>query len=285
MEKIDFIKKDDRESLGLFYIEKAIGFALDKQFGKSYEFIKEGLDVLTCDCMIRGRIKKMESKMSLKDDIENTTIIPSEYFFTKGYYLSFYKDRGLLLLALKAINEYLEHKRCDYGYYIKGNILIGLDNPEEALACYELVEDINPRINFKIGMTAEKYFSDIHGIYELYSSFLNNPSSVCCANILRVCTIRRGIKLQINEVDSENKILKLFMGVDTEGKTFFSEYSALIKEKTESNILMLANFLAVLKTNSKFYPSFRDSDFNDKEDDDWGAFDSDDDYYDAMSGN
>ena len=297
MTNLDFFKNKDRENFGHYFIEKALNFALEKEFGKSFEFIIEGLNFLTCDCQIREALDTIESKEDLFNDIENSTSNQTEYLFTKAYFMSFGKTKKELILAFEAIKKYQEFggKDFEYGQYIKGDILAALNYPNEALDCYlesdmRAISFSSARINFKIGKISER-FIDSNGLCELYASFIENPSSSCCAEALRKSTTYHDLKLKIEDNASNNNLLKLFIKKvdDKEDKNFITEYRNLINEISENNIQIVQDFIDTLKSNHKLFiygkedEFYGDDDVEEEDENDWNNFSSYRDYFDAMT--
>lgn len=235
MEINRLIENSHKESIGKYYFSKAVSFAINKEFGKSYEFFKLGLDILTCDCNIKDWLKDyINSDKKLFDDINVTHTPHYEYFFVKAYMMSYEKDEKDLYFAFDAIERYLEHNQDEYGCYVKGKILIGLDNSWGAIECFENASSYreNPRLLYRIGRTKEQLLEE-NGIKELYYSFIKNPSSVCCARNLRKSMKDRGRLLNLNEGES-NILLLAFNNIEDEWY-FHVLYDKLLESQLENN--------------------------------------------------
>lgn len=287
MNKIEFVEKKDRENLGKYFHSKAFNFALKKDFGKSYEFFKESLDFLTCDCC--GNIHKDtlidSEQIKIFNDIENHTSNYAEYFFTKAYIFSFCEEKKYLYLALYDIDKYLELVQDEYGNYVKGKILLSLDEPNEALDSFYNASSfgINTRLNYYIGKTKEEYSDcgieerySAHGLNQLYNSFIENPSSVCCGKVLQKYSMKHKIELQWEKPHIENLLLVVFIDNKSE-LGFFNAYKEIINRGTNYCLQTINIFLEVLKLNYQLYSLQEDFDYskhndqgdNERDDNEW----------------
>lgn len=207
MKKIEYIKYNDRDNLGKLFFEKAITFINTRDYGKAYEYIKEGLDILTCDCMIGFWLNKLDSNNELFTDINIEHTPTYEYFFVKSFIFSYKTSKKDLYLALDSIERYVENIKDEYGYYLMGKIFNSLENSNKALDSFYKSKEFssNSRILYRIGRTKEQNL-ELHGLEDLYNSFLLNPSSVCCARELKEYANKRGIEL----FDRENDLIRSF---------------------------------------------------------------------------
>jgi tetratricopeptide (TPR) repeat protein len=200
----------NREDLGEYFLFKASEFALNREFGKSYEYFKESLDILTCDCSGSNWLfKNPASNKNIFSDVIDHRSAKFEYYFVKAYMLSHTKIIEDLYIALDAINRYIEIKKDGYGFYVKGNILCNLDKHEEAYLC--LLEartySSNTNIEYRIGRIKEKYLNK-DGTKELFKSFFGNISSTCCGREFCEHSLKRNKILK--DESSTNKLMVSF---------------------------------------------------------------------------
>lgn len=218
MNKQELISRDNKEALGKDFLKKGVDFAFEKSFGKSYEFFKEGLDILTCDCgSWRKRFEK--SDKSILEDLVIKTNERLEYYFVKAYLLCFEENKKELYLGLDAIEKYLNERKDEYGLYVKGEILLRLEQPSDAINAFTEAIEIggtNSRLMYRIGRTNEQHL-DTYGLDELYQSFDINPSSVCCARVLKKYMKEREIEFPI-ERPKENPLIISFLSSEDEWK-------------------------------------------------------------------
>ena len=108
MEINRLIEINQKDRIGKYFFSKAITFALNEEFGKSFEFLKQGLDIITCDCIKGGWLKEYtQSNKKLFDDINIKYIPHCEYYFVKAYVMSYEKEKRYLSIASNAIYKYL----------------------------------------------------------------------------------------------------------------------------------------------------------------------------------
>ena len=100
MDKIDFVRRNNFEKIGKYYFEKAVNFVLERDFGKAYEFFKEGLDYVTCDCGEKWIEKISNQVTTFFVDIENSDSNHVGYFFSKAFLYSYFNNR----LPAKVLN-------------------------------------------------------------------------------------------------------------------------------------------------------------------------------------
>jgi tetratricopeptide (TPR) repeat protein len=213
MEINKLIEANQKESIGKYFFSKATTFALNKEFGKSYEYFKEGLDIITCDCVRGGWLKAYaESDKKLFDDINIKHMPHFEYFFVKAYMMSYEEDKKSLYSALDAIDKYLILQDDDYGHYVRGKILLGLEESREAFDCFYSASSFskNQRLLYRLGRTKEQLLGE-NGLEELFNSFIKNPLSACCARLLKKYMKERGETLAIPKVCQIYLLLHLMM--------------------------------------------------------------------------
>lgn len=215
MEINKLIELSQKELIGKEYFSSAVSFAFNNEFGKAYEFFKLGLDILTCDCQKGWLAPNAETNKKIFDDINVKHIPHFEYYFVKAYILSYQSDKKSQYQALDAIDKYLEIKRDKYGCYVKGKILFSFNDNRKALLYFEeaMVYGINHRLLYRIGRTKEKLIE--RGLDELFYSFFDNPSSACCARILKQTLKLRGILAEL-EIDRDNPLLLAFISDENE---------------------------------------------------------------------
>lgn len=230
MKKQELISRDNKEALGKYFLKKGVDFAFEKSFGKSYEFFKEGLDILTCDCgSWRKRFEK--SDKLILEDLVIQTAERLEYYFVKAYLLCFEENKKELYLALDAIEKYLNERKDEYGLYVKGEILLRLDQPSDAIYAFTEASDIggtNSRLKYRIGRTNEQHL-DTYGLDELYKSFDINPSSACCARVFKKYMKEREIEFPVDS-SNENPLIISFLSSESEWK-FDSLYEKYLSKE------------------------------------------------------
>ena len=279
MDKFDFIFRDNKEGLGKYFLKKAVDFALMRHFRISYEFFKEGLDFLTCDC---GNWRKdfVESDRTILDDFKVKPEEKLEYCFVKAYLLAFESNKKDLYIGLDSIDKYLEIQEDEYGLYVKGKILLALEEPQDALInFYEAVDNFgeNSRLLYRIGRANEQYLN-VLGLDELYHSFDSNPSSACCARVLKKYMKQREIEFP-SDSSSENELITSFLNPEGEWK-FDSLYERYLNnEYLETNLLfdqietlpIITSFIKEVRKNKslfiiddeEYYEDYDDYDYRD----------------------
>jgi hypothetical protein len=206
-----------RETFGRYYLKKAVDFVYDREFGKSYEFFKEGLDYRTCDCNFDGwRSRFKKSHVAIFEDLRIEHKKHYEYYFVKAYMLSFESGPVELHSALDAINRYTKVVKDEYGPYVTGKILLALGKHDKACdAFYSSYSTTRtPRTAYRVGRTKEQNLNE-YGLYELFESFIMNPSSPCCARNLQ--KYMKQARITIDPYGHESNVLvKSFMQASDE---------------------------------------------------------------------
>jgi hypothetical protein len=263
MEKKDLIERNDLESLGKWYLTKAVDFTLESSFGKAYEFIKEGLDLLTCDCGIGGWRRRFDDyPIEFLNDLEVKVDDKAEYYFVKSFFLIYSDENKEKSLALDSIDRYLELREDEYGIYLKGKILYALGLYQEALEMFEFSRKFsdNPRIKYRIGRVKEQHLGQF-GMDMLFASFSENPSSSCCVRELMTHTHDNEIKLEVSESTS-NSLLNFFCRSEAIYEIkFTSMYETYWRNATPVSETALNEFIAVLKNNQQHYQVEDEDDF------------------------
>lgn len=260
MNKNKIIETGNKEALGELFLEKGAEFAVQKSYGKAYEFFKEGLDILTHDGIgsNHGWLKSyFNSDKKMFIDIANSHSPYYEYLFVKAYIMSYEecctKD---LYVALDAIDKYIDEIQDEYGYYVKGKILVNMLKYEEALDCFITAKEYNdsPRIKYYIGDIREGGMNK-YGIDQLYFSFLENSTSVCCISSLRKHSLPK-VKLLPLEENETNVLLLMFNDYNKDECEFQDLFEEILSQETykgEDSRLIIKKFVQVLRDNSDLF--------------------------------
>jgi len=290
MEMIKLIQNSHKEEIGKYYLSKASTFAFNNEFGKAYEFFKEGLDILTCDCQSGWLNPSSVENKKVFDDINIKHTPHIEYYFVKAYIMSYEADRKNQYLALEAIDKYLEVKNDEYGNYVRGKIFIALNEPQKAFECFEKasLNSTNQRLLYRLGRTKEQLLEQ-NGLEELYYSFVQNPFSACCARNLKKYMKERGDILVFNE-NEINPLLIAFNNDEAEWQ-FQKLYEKLHKSQIDYNFDLsgadnaetINYFIQVIKNNSNLFVEsdnlsefeYDEEDYSDYEDRDYRDYDRD----------
>jgi tetratricopeptide (TPR) repeat protein len=228
-----------KDRIGKYFFSEAIQFALKNEFGKSYEFFKQGLNIITCDCetSLYWLQQYSNSEKVLFEDI-NINHVPSfEYYFVKAFVMSFEEDKKSLYLALDAIDRYISINTDDYGLYVRGRILFALGEYHEALLCFETANshNSNQKFLYRIGLAKEHLNKE--GIFELTKAFLANPYSSCCLNKIKKSIKKHGFvinsKFEVNE--NPNILVKSFIDQNNENEFLTLFETILTKQLFESS--------------------------------------------------
>lgn len=223
MTKREYFNLGNKDEYAKCIFAKAVDFAIAREFGKAYEFLREGLDIITCDCDVVTKWRKgLEGNYHIFNDIENGDANHSEYFFVKGFLLAFEKDKKLLYSALDAIERYMGEDEDELGYYVKGKIYFALEDYEKSyrnyLAAWNM--DYCSRNQYRLGRIREER-SKIDGLDNLYYAFLENPFSYCCGWNLHKYFHERGLTFPVAD-DEPNPLTKFFADHnEDEFKRFF----------------------------------------------------------------
>lgn len=205
------------EVIGKNYLAKALLFAYDYEFGKSYEYFKDGLKIITCDCATGSFFMDSKKNKEIFNDININYNPHHEYFFVKAYILSYEKDKQNLYSALDSIEKYIQFKNDEYGFYVKGKILLALKEKNEAYLCFKEASSYgqNQRLLFRMGQIEEYYDGKMNCLSNVYYSFIENPTSVCCIKHLKKYMKKRGISLPIDELQN-NLLIQSFNNDESE---------------------------------------------------------------------
>lgn len=255
MDNIEFIKRNNLEELGKYFLNKGCISFLDGSYNVAYEFFKEGLNLITCDCSGWNQ----ELKNSTNEQFNQLNIPENQqraYLFCKGYLLSFLKSDKIkeLYNALNAIEQYLEIEKDEFGYYVKGKVLHRLNRKPDSLQAFYDANNINStsRTQYRIGRLVEEESFDF-GLDLLFNSFKNNPSSSCCVRILKEFTNNSNIVIPSDKSDN-NELLNSFNDIDTKPWKFGIEYGRLLnKDYSKENIDKVNSFVNQITKNSNMF--------------------------------
>ncbi|HCQ13761.1 MAG TPA: hypothetical protein DIU01_10935 [Flavobacterium sp.] len=248
--KLDYIKTKNREKLGEYYFQQGLSFLIDKEFEKAYEFFKESLDYITCDCSFISLIKKNILPINIFNDIENGKVNHHQYFFVKGMILSYCDKKEFTYLALESIEKYLTKENNEYGNYVKAKILLSLEKKDEALEYFKTALNLsnNSRLNYRVGRyLCEK--QDESGVINLFYSFIENPSSSCCLRELHfgIKSNLQNLKTSLESV--ENNLVEKFISSNSWLASNAYEKTYLAQIEDIKNIKIINDFLSFLHYN------------------------------------
>ena len=250
--KRDYILTSDLERLGKYYFQKGIDHAFNKEFSKAYEYLREGLDFLTCECDFYDLEKKRGvSFTEMFNDLEYTGSSHNDYLFTKALILSYSKEKKHMYLSLDAIERYSQSGEDQYSLFIKGRIYFKLEGASSAITYLEKANQISksPRILYRIGRVKEQDLG-LNGLNDLYSSFLSNPSSGCCAKELKKAFKEHKVGIKASSMVNTNMLIDEFLSDEAHSKfgviyeNFFQEQLTCIE-----NPAVISSFLSFLKVN------------------------------------
>lgn len=271
MELQELILNGNPEKVGKHLFSEGIKAALKKNFKVSTEFFKKGLDILTCDCPIGNWLQPVSDHL---DEVFNEISIEQadirDYYFTKAFILRYYGQAEpytdtkkhtkpqYIYMALDSAEKYLSIEKDEYGLYLKGWILSWLKEYSKSLEYYSEARKISKtsRILYKIGRTKETHLKTL-SLQELYEALLLNPSSACCARVLKEHSFKRNVKLEIKDSDDKKMTSELIDDFN-EKKEWWKFYETYLKaycedfgySKTHTRPhANFRNFLQVLSSN------------------------------------
>ena len=260
MDKFKLIKINNLDRLGKYYFEKAINFTSDKEFGKAHEYLKEGLDSLTCDCLRYDWYKDINENTFI--DIDNHFTNKNDYYFVKAFFLSYKTDLKSLYLALDAIDNYLNYiTNEDYGYFIKGKILVGLKEHEKAYDFFKKALHIKPnsRNCYYFGRIKEKVLKQ-NSLDLIFDSLKQNHTSLCGWQFFKERFDFYNISMTGHE---DNILFNSF--IEKDNVTDFTKLLSNTIESSidnESNIKIISDFLEIVKKYSYTFSGNFDDDNN-----------------------
>lgn len=200
-------KNKDNERIGNLHFQNAITNIENGNFKSAYSELLAGFENVSCDCALTTLIESRYEQitLSLKSNSINCSLSELDFIRAVIYYFpdsgNFGKEqKGIYKRALPLIDSYLDdYPNSEIGHYLKGRVLSGLENFDEAISEFELALSIKemPRVHYRIGRIKEQKLQQF-GIDNLYKSILQNPSSLCSLRWFKDCCDSRGIKLQTN---------------------------------------------------------------------------------------
>lgn len=200
-------KNNDNERIGDLYFKNAITNIENGNFKSAYSELLAGFENVSCDCALTTLIESRYEQitLSLKSNPINCSLSELDFIRAVIYYFhdsgNFGQEqKGIYKRALPLIDSYLDdYPSSEIGHYLKGRVLSGLENFEEAISEFEFALSIKgtPRVHYRIGRIKEQKLQQF-GIDNLYKSILQNPSSLCSLRWFKDCCDSRGIKLQTN---------------------------------------------------------------------------------------
>lgn len=294
MDLNELIRKNNIDMVGKYFLKTGFEFFILNEIGKAYEYLKLGLNTLTCDCLI-GQWKPVTINLTSVLPTYNN-INPSEYLFCKAVILSYSKEIKYLYVALDTIDTYLLEQNDDLGFYVKGKILTELKEYNQAKESFEISYDLKPcsRTLYRLARLNEE-FLDVFSIDKLYDAYISNPYSACCCRVLKHHTNKRKIKIRFM-IDGIDNVLVEY---------FHDNYDQWAFQKHFENLLSvdeIADFIAPVKSKNiidefidqlsqindifqspddKYYPEFYEPDYD--YDEEYSQEDYDEMYFDAMT--
>ena len=256
MEVLKLIQRNNLEKLGKFFLKKGTEFCVKKEFSISYEYFKQGLDILTCDCNDgwKNEYKRENEDVFYSPLIEGLPL--KQYLFVKAYVFSFEDSLKKLYVALDSIDKYLEYSPDQYGFYVKGKILLSLNEGKGALVEFINAQKIqnSHRLEYRIGRTNFQFLNK-NGLHELYLSFCKNPSSNCCLKYLKKNSISENVSFVLH-TKCDNPLLTSFL-INKNENYFISQYFDFINNESEYSNNQTNNylneFIDFLKSNSNLF--------------------------------
>jgi tetratricopeptide (TPR) repeat protein len=256
-----------------------------------------GFENVSCDCVLSTLIEKNQELIiqSLKSNSINCTAHELDFIRAVFYYFldsgNFGQEqKGVYAKALSFINSFLEENiNSEIGYYLKGRILSGLDNFEEAISELDRALTIRktPRVHYRIGRIKEQKL-DQFGVDHLYQSILLNPSSLCANRWFKNIADKRDIKLTIGHKLLANKFnnTNTLEYLKTINQLLINGEVELTNNSTLTASVAFVDFINVLKADEKHFginssdddndDDYNDDDYNDDDYDDDGPDDYDD---------
>ncbi len=200
-------KNKDNERIGDLHFQNAITNIENGNFKSAYSELIAGFENVSCDCALTTLIESRYEQitLSLKSNSINCSLSELDFIRAVIYYFpdsgNFGQEqKGIYKRALPLIDSYLDdYPNSEIGHYLKGRVLSGLENFDEAISEFEFALSIKetPRVHYRIGRIKEQKLQHF-GIDNLYKSILQNPSSLCSLRWFKDCCDSRGIKLQTN---------------------------------------------------------------------------------------
>lgn len=239
------VDKKYLDGIGKYFLSSGVIFFIQKDVSKAYELIRQGLSVLTCDCL-RGGWKK-EIDLSLYSFASFANVDINEFNFCKAFLLSYNDDVKSNYVALDSIEQFLNSTEDDsIGWYIKGKILTNLEKFEEALSAYNtsIEFELTSRTLYRKGRLKEQYLKE-DGIDDLYSAYMENQSSACCCRVLQEYSFTKGIKIEAEDTNGDNLLIKGFNS-HADPWSFQRDFEELLNNRTEVDLYQQTAFEMIL---------------------------------------
>ncbi|RYY50593.1 MAG: hypothetical protein EOO06_03295 [Chitinophagaceae bacterium] len=213
MVPVQLIKKGNLDALGKHFMKVGFEFFFLNEIGKSYEFIRLGLSILTCDCE-RGSWKMDTSNISFGLPT-SYNFVSLEYHFCKAVILSYHEDKKSLYVALDSIENYLTEGEDGLGFYVKGRILTVLEQYDTAKDSYDISLNLehSSRTTYRLGRLKEQFLQTF-GLDDLFKAYTENPSSGCCCRVLKEHSMKREILPLLNANTEGNILIAGFVSSD-----------------------------------------------------------------------
>lgn len=230
-ELFKFLKLGNYDRVAEIYFNQANDAILENDVKNAYKNILLGYKYIVCDCGLGWR-KRIEIDKILLES-ENYFFHQEKIHLIKTY---IYLMSNEYELALDNVNRFIDYNQNEeLGYYLKGRILTGQEEYEEALESYTnaLSYEKTKRTLYRIGRLKEEIFGNI-GVPEIYESALGIESyhSVFC---LAEYSQKHGIRLpEINTYFRHlfNDVNTFFFILDQ-----FSDEKIKLANGTEVNLI------------------------------------------------
>lgn len=258
-------KNNDIERIGDLYFKSAITNIENGNFKSAYNELLAGFENVSCDCALTTLIESRYEQITLSLKSNPITCSLSELDFIRAVIYYFpdsgnfgQEQKGIYKRALPLIESYLDdNPNSEIGHYLKGRVLSGLENFEEAISELEFALSIKEtsRTHYRIGRIKEQKLQQF-GIDHLYKSILQNPSSLCSLRWFKDCCDSRGIKIQT----STNKLLaNEFNNKSTDefrktvNQLLLNGRVSLTENRTLTVSIAFENFLSCLKADETLF--------------------------------
>ena len=258
-------KNNDNERIGDLYFKNAITNIENGNFKSAYSELLAGFENVSCDCALTTLIESRYEQITLSLKSNSITCSLSELDFIRAVIYYFpdsgnfgQEQKGIYKRALPLIDSYLDdYPNSEIGHYLKGRVLSGLENFEEAISEFEFALSIKetPRVHYRIGRIKEQKLQQF-GIDNLYKSILQNPSSLCSLRWFKDCCDSRGIKLQTN---THKLLANFFNNKDTDefrktvNQLLLNGNVSLTENRTLNVSTKFEDFLSSLKADENLF--------------------------------
>ncbi|MCB0540994.1 MAG: ATP-binding domain-containing protein, partial [Bacteroidetes bacterium] len=258
-------KNSDNERIGDLYFKNAITNIENGNFKSAYSELLAGFENVSCDCALTTLIESRYEQITLSLKSNSITCSLSELDFIRAVIYYFpdsgnfgQEQKGIYKRALPLIDSYLDdYPNSEIGHYLKGRVLSGLENFEEAISEFEFALSIKetPRVHYRIGRIKEQKLQQF-GIDNLYKSILQNPSSLCSLRWFKDCCDSRGIKLQTN---THKLLANFFNNKNTDefrkavNQLLLNGTVSLTENRTLNVLTAFEDFLSSLKADENLF--------------------------------